>query len=772
MPMGERRLLEPAELWPQEVQLCVKSAEGGLLDLRSRQPGEDNPVQGRMWGAHRKIRAQVLFQLLTGDGPKLAERVVAVRLRGAQVVGRLNLGGATLRCPLELNQCYLRHRLDLAKANIPNLSLRGSYLHSRLSGRQLQVAHTLNLSRRFHCNSGAVFKQAHIGGELDCSEAVFANRGGYALNANRLTADGGVFLRKAQCTGEIRLQGAHIGGQLVCTEAVFANPDGNALSADGLTVDGGVFLRKAQCTGEVGLPGADIRGVLACDEAVLTNPGGNALRADGLTVDGGVFLRKAQCTGEVRLPGADIKGVLACNEAVLTNPDGNALRAEGLTVGGGVFLSKARCTGEVGLLGADIKGALACNEARCIGEVGLLGAHVGGQLICDEAVFTNLSGPSLIADDLTADGVMSLRKAQCTGEVRLLGAHVGGQLICDEAVFTNPSGHSLNANRLTADDGMSLRKTQCTGEVRLLGAHIEGALDCTEATFVNPDGDALNAARLTLDGAMFLQKAQCTGEVQLSAAHIGGQLVCNEATFVNPNGKAVSLQSTSVVGDVLMYPDSLEGGLDLTRTQVGAWLDAKKTWPQSITLDGFVYSSIHAPDATIEDRLRSWLPRNSYRPQPYEQLAGVYRREGNEQAARVVTIGKQRARRADHARWWIRWPSVAWSAVLRWSIGYGYRPALALIPLLLLIETGSLLFLTASEHPELLYPAKPGSPEQPSFNSFRYTMDLLLPVVNFKQRDSFVVEGWAAWASFGFTFAGWLLAAIVVAGLAGVFKRD
>ena len=61
---------------------------------------------------------------------------------------------------------------------------------------------------------------------------------------------------------------------------------------------------------------------------------------------------------------------------------------------------------------------------------------------------------------------------------------------------------------------------------------------------------------------------------------------------------------------------------------------------------------------------------------------------------------------------------------------------------------------------------------RPDFHSFRYTMDLLLPVVNFKQRDSFVAEGWAAWASFGFTFAGWLLAAIVVAGLSGVFKRD
>jgi hypothetical protein len=47
-----------------------------------------------------------------------------------------------------------------------------------------------------------------------------------------------------------------------------------------------------------------------------------------------------------------------------------------------------------------------------------------------------------------------------------------------------------------------------------------------------------------------------------------------------------------------------------------------------------------------------------------------------------------------------------------------------------------------------------------------------LPVVNCKQRDSFVPESWAAWASFGFTVAGWLLAAVGVAGLTGMFKRD
>ena len=111
---------------------------------------------------------------------------------------------------------------------------------------------------------------------------------------------------------------------------------------------------------------------------------------------------------------------------------------------------------------------------------------------------------------------------------------------------------------------------------------------------------------------------------------------------------------------------------------MGTWNDEKRTWPEQLRLEGFVYDSIKAPDATTKDRLRSWLPRTGYLPQPYEQLAGTYRREGNEQAARMVAIGKQRARRAD-IRGWTHWPSRAWSVLLRYTIGYGHRPMLALI---------------------------------------------------------------------------------------------
>ena len=84
--VSARGLLGAADLWPQEQQLCATATEGVLLDLRSHRSGEDDPARGRECSPERRIRAQVPFHLLTGCGPGLTDSVVAVRVRGAQIV--------------------------------------------------------------------------------------------------------------------------------------------------------------------------------------------------------------------------------------------------------------------------------------------------------------------------------------------------------------------------------------------------------------------------------------------------------------------------------------------------------------------------------------------------------------------------------------------------------------------------------------------------------------------------------------------------------------
>ena len=249
-------------------------------------------------------------------------------------------------------------------------------------------------------------------------------------------------------------------------------------------------------------------------------------------------------------------------------------------------------------------------------------------------------------------------------------------------------------------------------------------------------------------------------------------LTCEGVTLTNPSDLAVDLERAAVDA-VDMTPTILRGGIDLTHARVGGWYDAKDAWPAWLRLEGFTYDAIDAPGVSARSRLR-WVERHQggYTPQPYEQLAGVYRRAGEDSSARTVAIAKQQARRASPGRWWVRWPRRAWSFFLHLTIGYGYRPTLVLPYLVGLFAVGSLILNHADHaHPSMLAPTKTG-PAQPGFNAARYTLDLLLPVANLKQRDTFIPHGYATWWVFGLTLGGWLLALVLVAGLTGVFKRD
>ena len=75
-----------------------------------------------------------------------------------------------------------------------------------------------------------------------------------------MTTPGFVYLdRGFQATGEVRFARATIGRQLVCTEGVFSNPDGTALDLTGLITPGDVLANgDFRATGEVRMRNADI----------------------------------------------------------------------------------------------------------------------------------------------------------------------------------------------------------------------------------------------------------------------------------------------------------------------------------------------------------------------------------------------------------------------------------------------------------------------------------------------------------------------------------
>jgi hypothetical protein len=376
--------------------------------------------------------------------------------------------------------------------------------------------------------------------------------------------------------------------------------------------------------------------------------------------------------------------------------------------------------------------------------------------------------PALDAERLTTRGNLELGHGfHARGEVNLGGAHVGGSLSLDGATLSNPGGRALDADRLTVDQAMLCREGfSAYGAVHLEGAHVGGSLRLMGATLSNPGGYALYARRLTVDQVMSCHGLSARGEVDLDGARIGIGLFFDQAAFTNPGGAALILPElwarTLFLRELAQPPDTVV----LLGAQVAALHDDPASWPRTIDLSAFTYDRLFERSPVSARQRLDWLGRGprGYDPQPYEQLAGVYRRAGRDQDARTVAIAKQRVRRRT-----LPLPARAWSLLLDALIGYGYRTWQAGLWLLGFWLAGWVVFARA--YPDHLTPAKPGEP-QPAFQPLVYALDTLLPVVNLHQEDNWIPRGGAQWWAWSSILVGWVLTTTAVAAFTGVIKRD
>ena len=89
-------------------------ATGKSLDLRTGDPDLDKPANAAGWKVKRNIRASFLANLVTGDCLSGDTPLRAVKLRGARIMGELNLEARKLLCPLLLQDCYFDEPVNLS----------------------------------------------------------------------------------------------------------------------------------------------------------------------------------------------------------------------------------------------------------------------------------------------------------------------------------------------------------------------------------------------------------------------------------------------------------------------------------------------------------------------------------------------------------------------------------------------------------------------------------------------------------------------------------
>lgn len=530
----------------------------------------------------------------------------------------------------------------------------------------------------------------------------------------------------SKCPRAVKLRGARVTGSLDLEALTLVCP----LELENCHIDQAVNLNEVTAP-KIRMTGCHLSNLAATQLRTV----GDLILNAGFTATEGVYLL-----------GARIGGLLDLTDATLANPYGAALSADGLTVEQSMYCRK---------------------KFTSTGEVRLPGARVCGQLDFTGATLVAAASPSnpegtraLAADGIVVDHDM-ICEFKVTGEVRLLGAHIGGDLNFTGATLANLGGPALAADGLTVEHNLFGRgHFRVTGEVRLVDAHVRGQLDFSGATLCGPSGTtAMAADGLTVDHDMSCGFA-AVGEVRLLGAHIGGHLDFTGANLVNLGGTTLDLDGATATALLLLPMHQPQGPVDLTNAKVSIFSDDPKSWPAVVHLRGFTYDSFGNGGVSVRGRLR-WLTRNAggFAPQLYDQLAAVYRRAGDEPAARKVAVVKQWRRRS-------AFNPLSWLWYV--TVGYGYRTWLAGVWLAVLVALGTWVFSRAYPAHMIAITSRP-----PAFHAVAYAFDLLLPVVSLGQKTAWQPEGSALlYWSWALTIAGWVLTTAVVSGLTGILKRD
>ncbi|GAB2817325.1 oxidoreductase [Streptomyces daliensis] len=445
-------------------------------------------------------------------------------------------------------------------------------------------------------------------------------------------------------------------------------------------------------------------------------------------------------------------------------------------------LAGARITGRLDLAGAQIAYALWLKGCWLEESVDLLGAST------QTLVITGSRVPGIEAYSARLEGTLDLRHSVVESLASSPFNHVSTALSLSDALVTGgmllngtevsaPGGWAVAAGGLVMEGGVTCRGGfVARGEVRLLGAQLPGGLFMQGAHLVSPGphGTALaldNAVASTLD---FSDGFTANGTVRLRGARISDNLTFEGAVLNGPPGDGPSLVALRMQAVDLDFTPAQppSGTVDLRGAQVSHLHDSRNSWPDVVELDGFVYGSVKAVEAGerreavgrrdfVAHRV-AWIRRSpGYNPQPYEQLASWYRKDGHDDDARRVLLAKQR-----HRRRTLSPAARVCGHLLDATVGYGYRPWLAGVWLLALTLLGTLSFGAHSPHP-----VKQG--EGAPFHPLVYTLDLLIPIGGLGQRTAWYwTDGGLQWLAYLLIAFGWLLTTAVIAGVTRALQKN
>ncbi|MGW1781113.1 membrane-associated oxidoreductase [Streptomyces sp. NPDC002143] len=418
-------------------------------------------------------------------------------------------------------------------------------------------------------------------------------------------------------------------------------------------------------------------------------------------------------------------------------------------------IAGARITGVLDLRYAVVDSMIRLSHCRFDEAPRLVGAQLNYVSLRDSEL------PGLGASHTRIDGGLRLTRCRVDGPVHLSRAQISGALYLDgaEVTTTDPAQPVLQLNQVSIDDDLCARGLRAHGLIRLDGATVAGSIDLEDAELSNPGGFVLEAEALDVGANLLGRRMRAQGRIDLRGARIPGRVDLLRTSLSNPGGTALRA-SSCVIGEIWLREGTpIEGRLNLRRAEVGQLQLEPEMLPDQVRLLDLTYTFL-TPHEPPERRLPMLERDEGFDPHAYEQLTAAYRRTGDDRAARVVQLAKQRRHRGT-----LPWYGRLWGHLQDAAVGYGFRPLRAAVWLLSLLAVGSVAY--AGHHPP---PLKAG--EAPEFNPVFYTLDLLLPVISFGQESAFAPTGGYQTLSYVLIVTGWILATTVAAGVTRTVSRQ
>ncbi|TNC27480.1 oxidoreductase [Amycolatopsis alkalitolerans] len=727
-----------------------------------------------------------------------ASNAPIVPVENAYVTGRLDLRGADLDCLFRFENCRFDQAPDVREAKLLGLVFRRCWLPG-LKARNLRSRNDVRLIRSV--------VQPFPGGTDDGETAV--QRGD--------TRERGV------PDAAINLTDAVIEGSLVLTRTRIASAFGRAIQADRLQINGALLAYRLKADGQVRVPGMRTGGNVNFSGATLRNPGGFALDANGVQVGGSLLCevdnfgagdqRQAfSARGILHLPSARVDGDIVFRGADLASPQRGAIAVEAWDSSDpyvdpwpAVVADRMRVEGNVELSdGLSAVGTLRMINVRIGGTLRLARARVKvtrGKIepFYDRAL--HLDG-SEIDGDLEATGL-----DVPSGQLRLADVRVGGNVLAAHAQLRHGGRDVLSARRLKVAGNLQLTDATIEGTLRLQGTEVGGSVELygtdvsapnvREQTSYSVDVRTVRAGRnvsLTTSGDRHFR---ATGGVNMDGARVARRVDLTGAELDSVPGHDVALDASDLTADeLLLNPGTIpRGRIVLRHAHCRTLDDNDEFWETTggIELEDFQYDMLRRPiemknDRAVNVRIRQLRAAMAgYRPGPYDQLAAMLRASGNEEHADTVLFRKQQYRYEALAQGYrVFGPGVRlWSWLQRWMVGYGYRPVRALGWLVGLLAAGSLYFWLGNDscvhdvregvNQLLVLGPRCAINSQDSgmqWNPVLYTLDLLVPIVDFGNKSRWYMHGLDKWVSGGFIAMGWIFATTVAAGAGRMIRRD